>query len=243
MTEEKHQEAPTPGCDAATEDGFVQDSFPCEPKLSEEGVGSHITRRGLVFGAVGVAALFAVGGVGKAFAGDGTIVRPPGAQDEERFLNLCIKCERCIQACPKEAISLAHLEDGLANSRTPVMNFNLGYCDFCEGLDGFKCVLNCPTTAINPGFDPSVDMMGVAEVDTEQCLLYRSAAAKCSKECIQFCPYEAVWQNEKGGLTVDPKACNGCGICHFMCPSASYGSFTGSKKLRGINVVPVKGGN
>ncbi len=246
MSQEKQSEkkpaAPEPGCADATEDGFVQDSFPCEPKLSEQGLGSHITRRGLVIGAAGLGAMIAVGGVGRAFAGDGSIVRPPGAQDEARFLGLCIKCDRCRSACPKGAIGVGHLEDGIANARTPVMNFDRGYCDFCEGLDGFRCVLNCPTAAIAPGFDPQTDMMGVAVVDTTQCLLYRSAAAKCSKECIQFCPYNAVWQNEAGGLTVDTKACNGCGICHYMCPSASYGSYTGSD-LRGINIESVQGGN
>lgn len=199
----------------------------------------NISRRGLIAGCVGIAALIAAGGVGKAFAGDGGLIRPPGAQDEQNLLGACIRCDRCRSACPMNAISVGHLEDGFANTRSPVMDFNLGYCNFCEGLDGYRCQLSCPTEAILDNFNPGLDKMGLAKVDTKECLLYRQGSAMCQKQCISACPYGSLSQNENGDLIVDTTTCNGCGACHYVCPSASYGSYTGSG-VRGINIVPVK---
>ena len=214
-----------------------------EPEQDQVSVGGNlkVTRRGLIAGCVGVAALIAVGGAGVAFAGDGSLIRPPGGQDEANLLGACIKCDRCRSVCPLNAVAVAHLEDGLVNARTPKMNFSIGYCDFCEGHDGLRCIQECPTGALKEGFNPDIDVMGVAIVDTNECLLYRSAAGMCSKQCIPACPYGAISQNEQGGLDVEEALCNGCGKCHYVCPSASYGTYTGSN-LRGINIWPAKEG-
>lgn len=200
---------------------------------------ASFSRRTLVTGAVGVAALLAVGGVGKAVAGERTLLRPPGAQDEARLLGACIKCDRCRSVCPENVIDVAHLEDGFVNARTPKMNFHRGYCTFCEGE--YRCVTVCPTSAIAFGFDEPADKIGVAAIDTEQCLLFRSGSGKCSRECVAACAYGALSTDDAGRIVVDEAKCNGCGACEYECPSASYGSFTGSER-RGINVEPWEGG-
>ena len=213
-----------------------------EPEGEQVKIGGDlkITRRGLIAGCVGVAALFAVGGAGVAFAGDGGLIRPPGGQDEANLLGACIKCDRCRSVCPLNAVSVAHIEDGIVNARTPKMDYDLGYCDFCEDHDGLRCVQECPTGALKEGFDPTIDVLGLAEVDVNECLLYRPTGM-CSKQCITACPYGAISQNQSGGLDVEEALCNGCGKCHYVCPSASYGTYTGSN-LRGINIWPVKEG-
>ena len=216
-------------------EGNATGSAPVEPGLKQPAFG----RRAFVVGAVGVAALFAVGGVGKAIAGERALLRPPGAQDDQRLLGACIKCDRCRSVCPENVIDVAHLEDGLVNARTPKMNFHRGYCTFCEGE--YRCATVCPTSAIAFGFDEASDKIGVAAIDSEQCLLFRSGSGKCSRECVSACAYDALSTDDAGRIVVDESKCNGCGACEYECPSASYGSFTGSLR-RGINVEPLEGG-
>ena len=204
-----------------------------EKPESAEGHVHAPSRRMFVAGALSVASLFALGGAGKALAGQQVPMRPPGAQDEARLWGACIKCDRCRSVCPEGVIDVAHLEDGLVNARTPVMDFKKGYCTFCDGA--YKCAEVCPTEAIRFGFDPACDKIGMAVVDSEECLLYRSGSGRCSKECIDACAYEALSIDDSGHLRVDVDACNGCGACEHACPSSSYGSYTGSSR-RGINI-------
>lgn len=198
---------------------------------------ARISRRGFVVGGVGCAALLALGAAGAyAFAGE-TLVRPPGGQDESRLLGACIKCDRCRSACPEGAIDVAHLEDGLVNARTPKMNFQRGYCTYCTDRGAPACIEACPTGALTAS-DSGSYIIGVAAVDTNECVLYRGVSGSCSKQCITACVYEAVSYTDTEGLVVDESRCNGCGACVLACPSASYRSYTGSG-LRGINVQPV----
>ena len=190
-----------------------------------------LSRRSLVFGAVGIATLMAIGKTTEALGGGVTILRPPGAQQTDSLWARCIKCERCIHICPLNAICIAKIEDGLINARTPKMDYRKGYCDFCSGHP--KCAEVCPTDCFND-FDPNTDKIGVAVVDTEQCLLYHSST-QCSKRCMDGCYYEALYLDRNGLLNVDVEKCNGCGACEYLCPSATYQVYRGSLN-RGINV-------
>lgn len=191
------------------------------------------TRREAVAGAIAAAALVVGGGASAAFGNTGeSLLRPPGGQDAQRLLGLCLRCDRCRSVCPHSAIDIAHIEDGLLVARTPKMNFHLGYCDFCNG--DYLCARVCPSQAISFGFDPITDKIGLARVDHEQCLLDRLAGA-CSLECVDACPYEALVVDEDGKLKVIDDLCNGCGLCEYSCPSASYATYTGSTQ-RGINI-------
>ena len=47
-----------------------------------------VTRRNLIEGGIAAGALVALGGTVKAFAGEGDLLRPPGAQDEQSLHSL-----------------------------------------------------------------------------------------------------------------------------------------------------------
>ncbi|MCD8315995.1 MAG: 4Fe-4S dicluster domain-containing protein [Eggerthellaceae bacterium] len=198
------------------------------------------TRRGFLIGAVGVGVLLVTGGVSSAFATDGTLLRPPGGQDDSSLVSVCIRCDRCRSACPQNAISVAHIEDSFLDARTPKMDYQLGYCNFCEDNEaGPRCIAACPTGALGSSFDPQRDKIGIAKFDTDECVLYRTGGLTCSKQCMTHCPYGAISEDDKGWLVIDESLCNGCGACEYECPSASYGSYTGSDR-RGINVEPTE---
>ena len=53
--------------------------------------------------------------------------------------------------------------------------------------------------------------------------------------CVEACPYEAITLNQNDRPVIDETLCNGCGACEFACPSATYTSYSGSRR-RGVNV-------
>ena len=61
------------------------------------GVASNIAK-------VAAGALIAGGLVGASMRTSDESLRPPGSSDEQDFLAKCIKCGRCIEACPFKAI-------------------------------------------------------------------------------------------------------------------------------------------
>ncbi len=187
-----------------------------------------ITRRGFLIGAAGAAGLFVVGGVAVALDApeERSLLRPPGAQDEVRLLANCIKCDRCRSVCPTGAIVTALVEDGLAEARTPLLDFHRGYCDFCG-----KCLEVCPTSAI-VAFDEAREKIGIAVIDESECVAFRQGGCRV---CVDACPYQAISVDGSGRPVVDEAVCNGCGVCEYVCPSATYGSYSGSG-ARGVNV-------
>ena len=178
------------------------------------------TRRGFIVGAIYTAGLFGVGAVAKASHVDTGAIRPPGGQ-WAGFAACCLKCDRCRSICPQSCISVAQFESGLLDARTPVMDFQLGYCDFC-GL----CVEVCPTGALLP-FDSHRDKIGVAQIDVEKCLAYSQGS--CNR-CFDVCEFEALVVSEKGFPSIDPAVCNGCGECVAACTSNVFGAFGGDQK-------------
>jgi len=218
-----------------------------------------ITRRSLITGAAGAAVLIAAGGTIKAIGGESRPVRPPGGQDTQHFIGACIRCNRCRGACPRDVVVNSDFADGIINVRTPKLNFRTrfansyrreegkdqadvladpypallaaggtGFCDFC-----MLCVENCPTGALGP-FDPETEWIGEAIIDPVECIAFEKLGG-CRK-CVDYCPFDAISIDENRYPVVDPRLCNGCGVCENICPSSTYRTFTGSTK-RGINIV------
>ena len=207
---------------------------------SDEGQGpsarnTEMSRRSFVKASAGSAVvLLGVGGM-SVLGGERELVRPPGGQDEARLIAQCNRCERCVSVCHTDAISVAHVADGVVNIRTPVMRFSLGECDFCG--DCFKV---CPTEALAPfdveaarAGDVSAVRIGVAKLNPSICLSYTSNSCNL---CFTDCPYEAIELDESGNPVVVDGKCNGCGVCENVCPVLSLRSYIGGD-ARAITVV------
>lgn len=200
---------------------------------------SAISRRTLCLGIGASAVMLGLGAVNLVPAQ--ALVRPPGAQDEAALMGGCIRCGRCMEACPRHVIVMQHMEQGILGARTPVMSFKTDYCTGCAEENGGVplCALACPTDAISvaPGTDPTKIVIGVADIETEQCLAYRFAGCKF---CYDACPYDAI-EMIAGQPHVIADRCNGCGACESVCVSLKEGSIRSGSKRRAIAVVPVSG--
>ena len=108
-------------------------------------------RQFLKSGGIATLSLVAIGaGVGylkKLHTADSkTILRPPGAKNEDDFIYACIKCGLCVQICPIDAIKLADIEQNLSYG-TPYINARDQACDFSCGA--MQCTETCPTSALD----------------------------------------------------------------------------------------------
>lgn len=175
------------------------------------------------------------------------LIRPPGALDERRFLERCIRCGECMKVCPNNALHPALLEAGLEGLWTPLLIAKIGYCEQSCVL----CSRVCPTGAIarideehrvgQPERDVPPIRIGTAFFDRGRCLPW--AMGKPCIVCEEFCPTspKAIWTEEtevpvrhphthhRGEdaerATVrlrrphlDPTRCIGCGACEHVCP-------------------------
>lgn len=196
-----------------------------------------ITRRNLCVGLGGTAALAALGGL--RLTGPEKLVRPPGGQDEERLISACIRCEKCYEVCPHGVIAPAHIEDGVVNMRTPVMNFDAAWCDWCAEANGGVplCVECCPTEALAlpAGAVEETTVLGVAVIKEDWCLAYRLTGCRF---CYDACEFEAIELDSESRPSVVADRCNGCGACESVCVSLRNGSISSGATSRAIIVVP-----
>jgi len=140
-----------------------------------------------------------------------SILRPPGAQAEALFQALCIRCGKCAQVCPPNAIQLN-------GAGLPYIDARTKPCDpSCR-----KCPTVCPTGALTLAPDEPI-FMGTAEVDHETCLAWQGTLCR---SCFAACPLQgkALKLDERASVwrpVVDPRHCVGCGICEHVCPAES----------------------
>ncbi len=150
--------------------------------------------------------------VGGVKAAKSSVLRPPGAQGPE-FLSKCIRCDQCIQVCPKHALQPAGFEAGWDSLWTPVLDPFKGACDYeCN-----RCGQVCPSGAIPPlALEQKREaVIGIAQVNFDTCV-------RCM-DCLDTCPYHCFDKVEVEGIRgvfpmVRPEDCVGCGICVEVCP-------------------------
>jgi polyferredoxin/Pyruvate/2-oxoacid:ferredoxin oxidoreductase delta subunit len=146
-----------------------------------------------------------------------SLLRPPHASDEEEFLDLCLRCEACVNACPTNSLQPLLLQSGLYGLWTPTLTPSVGECK----VDCNKCSTVCPTHAIGT-FDLSTKYnlkIGTAILYKDKCIPY-SEGEHCGK-CIPKCPTAAISYTKQGNLELPSKIdyllCVGCGICENIC--------------------------
>lgn len=127
---------------------------------------------------------------------DDRLIRPPGSLTEEAFVARCIKCGRCMRACPTNVLQPAGFEHGLEALWTPVLNNRIG--DAGCRLDCVACGHVCPTGAIRAlSRDEKMGRgdraaegpvrVGLAFVDRSRCLPW--AFDRPCLACERACPH------------------------------------------------------
>jgi ferredoxin-type protein NapF len=143
------------------------------------------------------------------FGGRKHAIRPPWAQEEEKFVDVCTRCGDCITACPEKI-----LEKGRGGY--PQVNFFRGECTFCGA-----CVSRCSGGALLPGA-PGAAPWGLKAKIGEACLAKQQVVCR---SCGELCPEGAIrFFMAPGGVAkprVAPDGCNGCGACVKPCPVAA----------------------
>jgi ferredoxin len=141
-------------------------------------------------------------------------LRPPGAIEEERFLDACQRCGACVEICPAHAIFPLTDSQGAA-AGTPAVDADRAACVVCEGL---RCTTVCPSGALLELTNPADIRMGIAEVYAPVCV--RTHGDACDL-CVERCPLGdvAIAFVDKGPPEIREAGCVGCGVCQYYCPS------------------------
>ena len=179
-------------------------------------------------------------------------VRPPGSLPEDEFLQACIRCGECFQACPNDVLQPAGFEHGLGALWTPRVNANWAGCESsCN-----NCGQVCPTGAIRalPMAEKRVARMGLARVETT-CLPLagKEACQLCVDEC-KAAGYHAIEfmrvhpKLDESGQPIEGSGfsapvvladkCVGCGLCQTRC----YSINVKTKHLLASSAIVVEAG-
>jgi ferredoxin-type protein NapG len=169
-----------------------------------------------------------------------TIIRPPGAGPD--FLARCIRCGKCLEACPYDCINLFGVTAG-ALVYTPYINPLKTPCYLCQqrGSDGrdrplskyLRCGQVCPTGALHRIVNDKKVLANVPEqFKTATAVLNRNLCLawqydSCG-ECYYNCPLKDKAMLDRppdyqiAGTGIRPHVnqdhCIGCGMCNFVCP-------------------------
>ncbi len=182
---------------------------------------------------VAVPSIGAVVGMGRSAQAAPSLLRPPGAGDEDAFLNLCIRCGECMKVCPTNALQPAIFESGFEGMFSPRIAprfvYERSYCEYTCTL----CGQVCPTGAIPRLSEPAKHErpIGKAYFDHARCLPWAedTMCIRCEEVCpvpekaIKILdtlkiPDEDGYEMEIHRPYVVRDMCVGCGMCESNCP-------------------------
>lgn len=150
------------------------------------------------------------------------LIRPPGAQEEKGFSSRCVKCGRCIEACPYAAIVPASADAGSAVG-SPTLDLRNQACRLCHD---FPCAAACPTDALRDVAAVEDVDMGHAVIDEDLCIALQGMRCEvCYRACplidraitIDYRLREGDSIHSVFAPVIDEQACVGCGLCVERC--------------------------
>lgn len=165
-------------------------------------------------------------------------LRPPGSVPEPEFLNQCIRCGECFQACPTSVLQPMSLKDGFRNWWTPELVADFAGCEpSCN-----NCGQACPTGAIRalPLEEKKVAKIGFAVVNQQTCLPWAGkedcdicydTCHKAGYDAIEYRRINMEMDEEMGfpiegtgnrAVVVLADKCVGCGLCQLRCNSINH---------------------
>ncbi|MBI5358994.1 MAG: 4Fe-4S binding protein [Planctomycetes bacterium] len=179
----------------------------------------------------------------------GECLRPPGVDDEKKFLEKCVRCGECVKICCTSGKGLqpASMESGWKGVWSPVFKFRHGWCEYNCNL----CGQVCPTGAI-PDMkleEKKKFQIGIARIDRNKCIpWYKNDIKPECIRCEEMCPVpDKAIKFRKDRIIVGFKGeekevevlrpyvveelCIGCGKCETYCPVDGRAA---------IKVVPVQ---
>ncbi|MBI5247605.1 MAG: 4Fe-4S binding protein [Elusimicrobia bacterium] len=143
-------------------------------------------------------------------------VRPPGAVAEDKFLELCTRCDDCAKACPEWVVRKTGPEFGKRLEGYPIILPAQNPCVFCTGL---PCITACKTGALVAPAVGAPVRIGLAVVNAATC--YMGQGQPCDY-CVKECPVKpkAIALGARGlPAVVNADTCTGCGECAQICPA------------------------
>ena len=151
--------------------------------------------------------------IGEHLPAEKTLLRPPGALSGALFLETCLRCGKCVDSCPADAIQ-SWQGDLFDLAGTPHIDPDDQPCVVCDTLE---CMQVCPSGALQKLLVHEIQI-GLAEVNDGICL--RSNGVDC-RDCIDSCPIgeRAIRLDSEKRVEVLPVDCVGCGVCQYQCPT------------------------
>ena len=166
------------------------------------------------------AAVVAFQGVAYAAQGEASLLRPPGAQGEKDFSARCVKCGKCIEACPYLALFPAPGDQGFATG-TPMVDARSQACRLCED---FPCVDACPTGALRD-VEQRLDVrMGTAVIDEDLCIAFQGMRCEVCYSSTRPSPSTTACERATPSIPCSPPSSTRNGAPDAACASSAASS-------------------